>query len=57
MNNFEKIKNMTLDEMADFLTDSSACDVCACDMEEDECLAVGWVKSDTVEHTIKKRGY
>lgn len=39
--NYEKIKNMTLDEMAEFLTDRSACDTCDCDMEENKCMAVG----------------
>ena len=41
MNNYEKIKTMTLDEMAEFLTDRSACDTCDCDMEENKCMAVG----------------
>lgn len=41
MNNYEKIKNMSFDEMVTFLTDSGDCDVCTCDMEEDKCLTVG----------------
>ena len=41
MNNFEKIKSLTLDEMAEFITDISACDACTCDMEENKCMAVG----------------
>lgn len=41
MNNFEKIKNLTLDEMAEFFINRSACDNCTCDMEANSCMAVG----------------
>ena len=48
MNNFEKIKNMTLDEMAEWMKDfnlGSLCHFCSgCDYEDEE---IGCIKSVT----------
>jgi hypothetical protein len=48
MNNFEKIKNMTLDEMAEWMQDfnlGSLCHFCSgCDYEDEE---TGCIKSVT----------
>ena len=52
MNNFERIKQMTIDEMINLLLDS-CCDTCACDIDENKCMATGceegikqWLKSE-----------
>ena len=37
MNNFEKIKNMTLDEMAELLSRRNDCDGCPCENNEEDC--------------------
>lgn len=41
MNNFEKIKNMNINEMKNFFINMSACDLCVCEMDENSCMAIG----------------
>lgn len=37
MNNFEKIKNMTLDDMAGLLSKRNDCDGCPCENNIEDC--------------------
>ena len=46
MNNFEKIKNMTLDEMAEFL--SNKFNVCELDKSCCQCSNESWCNCSTV---------
>ena len=53
MNNYEKIKAMSIDEMTEFLTNASPCDFCICDLDENKCMAIGcqdgvkqWLESE-----------
>lgn len=52
MNNFERIKQMTIDEMVNLLL-NSCCDTCVCDIDENKCMAIGceegikqWLESE-----------
>lgn len=56
MNNYEKIKSMTIDKMAEFLQDRSPCDICVCDFDDYKCMAIGckdgikqWLESEVEE--------
>lgn len=53
MNNYKKIKSMTIDKMAEFLQDRSPCDICVCDFDDYKCMAIGckdgikqWLESE-----------
>ena len=41
MTNYEKIKAMSIDVMAEFLQDRSCCDTCKCDLDDNKCMAIG----------------
>ena len=56
MNNFEKIKAINIDEMAEFLLDRACCDSCKCNLDDNKCMAVGcregikqWLESEVRE--------
>ena len=53
MNNYEKIKAMNIDKMAEFLQDRNGCDNCICELDENTCMAIGcndgikkWLESE-----------
>ena len=41
MNNYERIKNMNIDEVVEFLLDRNCCDSCKCNLDDNKCMAVG----------------
>lgn len=56
MNNYERIKSMSLEEMAEFYENIAPCDMCTCDMDNNSCMAVGckegimrWLQSESEE--------
>jgi hypothetical protein len=56
MNNFEKIKAMSIDKMAEFFVEDSPCDFCICDLDENKCTAIGckngikqWLEQESEE--------
>lgn len=63
MTNFEKIKNMNIDELSEKLDELSACEYCPieefCDKNKEapraDCKSIWgkWLESETEDHTIK----
>ena len=56
MNNYEKIKQISIDEMAMFLQDQNCCNTCICDLDYDKCMAIGcydgikrWLEAESEE--------
>lgn len=56
ISNYDRIKQMDIDKMAEFLMGISSCYICSCNMEEYKCERVGckegikqWLLKDSEE--------